>query len=75
MGQPVRAHTKQQWKGRQHEPQPIYPLRLYLIRHGETEWALTGPHTGRTDICRPKTARTKHGLLARTYEPFGLPMC
>ena len=26
------------------------PLRLYLVRHGETAWSLSGQYTGRTDI-------------------------
>ena len=30
--------------------EPSSLSRLYLVRHGETAWSLSGQHTGRTDI-------------------------
>jgi broad specificity phosphatase PhoE len=34
---------------------------VYLARHGETEWSITGQHTGRSDI--PPTARGERNAM------------
>jgi len=37
--------------------------KIYLARHGETEWAITGQHTGRTDIPLTKAGERNAVLL------------
>jgi broad specificity phosphatase PhoE len=46
--------------------------QVYLVRHGETAWSLSGRHTGRTDIpLTEKGERDARALSARLHErPF-----
>jgi broad specificity phosphatase PhoE len=50
---------------------PTKMLKLYLVRHGETAWSLTGQHTGATEL--PLTPRGEEE--ARALRPWleGIP--
>ncbi len=46
-------------------------LRLYFIRHGETEWSLSSQHTGSTEI--PLTPRGEDEARELGYHLKGIP--
>jgi len=50
---------------------PTAPLRIFFIRHGETEWTITGQHTGRTDL--PLTAHGEDEVREWGHRFCGIP--
>ncbi len=59
---------------RPNEAAPVAERQLWLVRHGETEWARLGRHTGRTDVPLTELGRDQAAALGRRLRghPFAL---
>lgn len=51
--------------------------RVFIVRHGETEWSLAGRHTGLTDVPLTAAGREQACALSETLgaEAFSLVLC
>src|SRR5579863_814390 len=50
------------------------PSQIWLLRHGETEWSVSGAHTGRTNLPLIATGKERAADLGRYLagRPFAL---
>jgi broad specificity phosphatase PhoE len=56
---------------------PERSTELWLVRHGETAWSLTGQHTGRTDLPLTEEGRRRARAIGRCLagRQFDLVLC
>ena len=50
----------------------LMPARMVLLRHGATEWSLSGQHTGRTDIPLLEEGRRQAKVAGEIMREHGL---
>lgn len=56
---------------------PATAERLFVVRHGETEWSLSGRHTGNTDVPLTPAGRHRAQALGEAFagRSFALVLC